>query len=65
MLADWKATGIVTEDGIDFVAATAAAQASDLSTDPKANVIAVMNALRDAPGALEDKLSALNAFLRT
>lgn len=65
MLTDWKATGIVTEDGIDFNAATAAVQASDLSTDAKANVVAIVNALRDAPGALEDKLSALNSFLKT
>ena len=65
MLADWKATGIVTEDGIDFVAATAAVQASDLSTDAKANVIAIMNALRAAPGAVENKLDALHALLKT
>ena len=64
-LADWKATGIVTEDGIDFTAAKAAVDASDLSTDAKANVTAVLSALRDAPGAIEDKLDALKTLLKT
>ena len=64
-LADWKATGIMTEDGIDFAAATAAVNASDLSADAKANVVAILNALRDAPGAIEEKLDALKSLLKT
>jgi len=63
-LADWKAAGIMTEDGIDFTAATAAVGASDLSADAKTNVIAVLNALRDAPGAIEEKLDAFKTLLK-
>jgi len=64
-LADWKAAGIMTEDGIDFAAARAAVDASDLSAKAKTNVIAVLNALRDAPGAIEEKLDALKTLLKT
>lgn len=64
-LTDWKASGIMTEEGIDFAAATAAVEASDMSVDAKANVIAVLNALRDAPGAVEKKLDALMTLLKT
>ena len=64
-LADWKASGIVTEDGIDFAAATAAVDASDLSAEAKANVAAVLTALQDAPGAAKEKLDALKTLLKT
>jgi hypothetical protein len=54
----------VTEDGIDFAAATAAVDASDLSADAKTKVVAVLNALRDAPGAMGEKLDALKTLLK-
>ena len=57
--------GNLTEDGIDFATATAAVDASDLSADAKANVVAVLNALKDAPGAIEEKLDALKSLLKT
>lgn len=64
-LADWKASGIVTEDGIDFDKAVAAVEESDLSVAAKANVTAVLTALRNAPGAFEEKLDALKTLLNT
>lgn len=62
-LEEWKAAGIMTEDGIDFAKAKAAVEASDLSADAKANVSAVLKALQDAPGAFEEKLDALRTLL--
>jgi len=64
-LTDWKASGIVTEEGIDFAAAAATIEASDLSAEAKANVISVLNALRDAPGVFAEKLDALKTLLKT
>ena len=62
-LADWRTKGILTEEGIDFAAATEAVESSTLSTEAKANVVAVLNALRDAPGTFEKKLNALKLLL--
>jgi len=64
-LADWEASGIMTEEGIDFTRATEAVEASDLSAKAKANVIAVLTALRNAPGAFAEKLDALKTLLKT
>lgn len=64
-LKDWDATGVLTEDGIDFARATAAIEASDLSDGAKRNVIAVLTAVRDAPGAFKEKLDALKTLLNT
>lgn len=62
-LTDWRATGIVTQDGIDLGKAAAAVEASDLSVEAKANIMAVLTALQDAPGAFEEKLEALKSLL--
>ncbi|NDR59430.1 hypothetical protein [Aliiruegeria sabulilitoris] len=62
-LAEWRAKGILTEEGVDFAAATEAIEGSELSAEAKENAIAVLNALRDAPGTFEKKLNALNILL--
>lgn len=65
LLADWKASGIVADGRIDFNKAAAAVEASDLSADAKANVISVLTALRNAPGAIKERLDALETLLNT
>jgi gas vesicle protein len=62
-LAEWRAKGIVTEEGVDFAAATEAIEGSELSAEAKENTIAVLSALRDAPGTFEKKINALRTLL--
>ncbi len=63
LIAEWRATGVVTEDGIDFDAAIAAIDTSDLDASSKARLTALINSLREAPDVVEAKLSELEAAL--
>ena len=60
---DWRATGIVTDDGIDFNAAIAAIEKSDLDDDSKKQLTAVIEFLRDTPGEAKAKLDAFEATM--
>jgi hypothetical protein len=62
-LAEWKASGIITDAGIDFDAAIEAVDESDLSDEAKARAKTILVALRDAPGAFEARLAKLEADL--
>ena len=63
LIARWRETGIVTEDGIDFDAAIAAVEAGDLDAETKSQVTKMIEMLRDAPGEAKAKLEQLEAVL--
>jgi hypothetical protein len=60
----WRETGIVTDSGIDFDAAIAAVEETDMSTDERAQVISILEFVRDAPGAAQRKMTALETALQ-
>lgn len=63
LIEAWKASGIVSEDGIDFDKAIATIEGSNLSVDAKSQAEAIIIALRDAPDLASKKLSELEAAL--
>lgn len=63
LIETWRATGIVTDDGIDYDAAIDAIASSGLSEGAKAQSVSLLEAVRDAPGAATEKLAELEAAL--
>lgn len=63
LIADWRETGIVTDNGIDFDAAIGAVNTSEMPTETKTQVIAFMEFLRDTPGDAKVKLEELEKSL--
>ncbi len=63
LIEEWRASGIITEDGIDFDAALAAVEISELDQDTKTQISALLAALRDAPAEAQAKLQELEALL--
>ncbi|MFK7875683.1 MAG: hypothetical protein AB8B71_07855, partial [Paracoccaceae bacterium] len=63
LIADWRETGIVTDNGIDFDAAISSVDTSEMPTETKTQVIAVMEFLRDTPGDAKVKLEELEKSL--
>lgn len=62
-LAEWKAEGIITDDGFDFNKAVAALQDSDLSASAKTQINQVLEAMRDAPEAFDEQFKELKEQL--
>lgn len=58
-LAEWKAVGIVTEDGFDFEKAATAIKESSISEASKAQINEILEALRKAPESFEAQLNEL------
>jgi uncharacterized protein (DUF885 family) len=63
LISDWRETGIVTENGIDFDAALSAVESSQMSTETKEQVTAFVEFLRDTPGDAKVKLEELEKSL--
>ena len=63
LIAEWKSSGIVTDNGVDFEKAAAALEESDLSEEAKTQGKALLEFLRDAPGEASAKLKELEAAL--
>ena len=63
LIADWRETGIVTDNGIDFDAAISAVDTSEIPIETKTQVIAFMEFLRDTPGDAKVKLEELEKSL--
>lgn len=63
LLEEWRASGIVTDEGIDFNAAIEAVETSELEAETKSKVQAVIEFIRDAPGEAKEKLEALQASI--
>ena len=63
LLQEWRDSGIVTDDGIDYDAATAAINASELSADAKTELIGLLTFVRDLPGDVDANLQALEQSL--
>lgn len=59
MLTEWKAKGIVTEEGFDFEKAATAIKESDLSEATKTQIDQVLEAFRKAPEAFNAQLNEL------
>lgn len=59
----WRASGIITDDGIDYDAAIATLAESDLSDETKSQMTSLLELLRDAPGEATQKLAELEAAL--
>jgi len=62
-LTEWKASGIITDEGIDYNKAIEAVDASNLSDEAKARTKRILGALRDAPGAFSARLTELETDL--
>ena len=63
LLDEWRASGIVSPDGIDFDAAIAAVANLDMEADTKSQLTALLAMVRDAPGAATAKLKELETAL--
>ena len=63
LIADWRETGIVTDNGIDLDAAISAVDKSEIPIETKTQVIAFMELLRDTPGDAKVKLEELEKSL--
>lgn len=63
LIGEWKDSGIITEDGVDFDKASQAVDESSLSDENKKKAKSILSALRDAPGAFSEKLAKLEAAL--
>ena len=59
----WRATGIITDEGIDYDAATAAVAESDFSDETKSQMTSIIEFLRTAPGEATDMLAELETAL--
>lgn len=62
-ISDWRSTGIVTENGIDFDAAVASVNETDLDAETKKQINNLLTFLRDLPGEAAAKLEALEKAL--
>lgn len=62
-LAEWKAIGIITDEGFDFDRATAEIKSSELSVSAQAQINEILKALQAAPDAFEEQLSELMMLL--
>ena len=63
LLEEWRASGIVTDDGIDFGAAIEAVETSQLEAETKSQIKTIIEFVRDAPGEAKEKLEALQASI--
>ncbi len=63
LLQEWRNSGIITDDGIDFDAAVSAINASDLDADTKSQMVEIVAFIRDLPGDVEANLRALEQAL--
>lgn len=63
MIEEWRSSGIVTSEGIDFDAAVAAVDASDMDPAVKTKFTALLEDLRDAPDQAMAKLQELETAL--
>ncbi|PRY21245.1 hypothetical protein CLV78_110120 [Aliiruegeria haliotis] len=64
MMADWKATGILTESGMDFDKAKEAINRSELPEDAKSQIALVLDFLDTAPGAFDARLREVEEAVR-
>ncbi len=64
MVSDWKATGILTEEGIDFDKANDAIVSSDLPDEAKSQLALVLNFLKAAPGAFDARVKEVESALQ-
>ena len=63
LVQDWQDTGIITENGLDFDAATAAINEADLDDSTKAELNGLLAFIRDLPGETQAKMDALKDAL--
>ncbi|MEM9392803.1 MAG: hypothetical protein AAGA38_03035 [Pseudomonadota bacterium] len=63
LIGEWRASGIVTSEGIDYDAAVAAVESSDMDFSMKARFISLLEDLRDAPDRAVAKLEELETAL--
>lgn len=64
MLADWKASGIVTDTGIDLDKASEALGASDLTQEAKTQIEALLQYINEAPETFAARLGATEQTLQ-
>lgn len=60
---DWRESGIVTDEGIDYDAAIAAVNAADMDAKTKEEVNRILAYIRDLPGEAQRKLQELENAL--
>ncbi len=63
LVQEWRDTGIVSDEGIDFDAAIAAVNATELDSETKLQVNGLLESMRDLPGDAKMKLEALENSL--
>ncbi|MDJ0858178.1 MAG: hypothetical protein QNI90_17715 [Dinoroseobacter sp.] len=63
LIEEWRASGIVTPEGIDHDAAVAAVEASDLDVSIKERFVSLLEDLGEAPDVALAKLQELEAAL--
>lgn len=63
LLQEWRNSGIVTDEGIDFDAAIAAINASSLDDESKSQMIGIVAFVRDLPGDVQSNMQALEKLL--
>lgn len=63
LMQDWRETGIVTDEGIDYDAAMTAVDETEMDADTKTEVNKVLAFIRDLPGEAKAKLDALEQSL--
>lgn len=60
---EWRETGIITDEGIDFDAAIDSVDTSAMQPGTKTQVVSFLEFLRDAPGDAKTKLDQLTSDL--
>lgn len=63
LVQEWRDSGIVTDEGIDFDAAITAVNESQLEADSKAQLVEFLTFVRDLPGDAQANLQALEQSL--
>lgn len=63
LVQEWRDSGIVTDEGIDFDAVVSAINASDLDDETKSQMVEFVTFLRDLPGDMQSNLQALEESL--
>lgn len=58
-LAEWKETGIISDNGIDFEKAAIEVQNSDLSISVQAQINDILEAMQKAPDSFNEQLKEL------